>query len=62
MPFKSKKQKEKFAQMVAEGKISAETFNEWEAATPKKLPERVGKKPSGKITSLKQLREFAKKK
>lgn len=47
MPFKSKAQRRKFGEMVKQGKISQETFNEWNAATGKeKLPERVGKKPA----------------
>ena len=42
MPFTSKAQIRKFRQMVAEGKISQETFDEWMAATahPEQLPER----------------------
>jgi hypothetical protein len=45
MPFKSKAQRRKFAQLLVEGKISNETFEEWNRATGrKKLPERVGSK------------------
>jgi hypothetical protein len=29
MPFKSKAQRRKFAQLLVEGKISDETFEEW---------------------------------
>ena len=43
MPFKSKAQRRKFAQLLIEGKISNETFEEWNRETgAKKLPERVG--------------------
>lgn len=44
MPFKSQAQREKFLAMVAEGKISQATFDEWEKETGStKLPARVGK-------------------
>ena len=49
MPFKSQAQRRKFAQLLVEGKISPETFEEWNRETGgAKLPERVGskKKPS----------------
>jgi len=42
MPFKSKAQRRKFAQLLVEGKISNQTFEEWNRETgAKKLPERV---------------------
>jgi hypothetical protein len=42
MPFKSKAQRRKFAHLLVEGKISDETFEEWNKETGKKtLPERV---------------------
>jgi len=42
MPFKSQAQRRKFAQLLVEGKISDETFEEWNRETGrKKLPERV---------------------
>jgi len=42
MPFKSQAQRRKFAQLLVEGKISNETFEEWNRETgAKKLPERV---------------------
>jgi hypothetical protein len=45
MPFKSKAQRRKFAQLLVEGKISDETFEEWNRETGRKtLPERVGSK------------------
>ena len=44
MPFKSQAQRRKFAQLLVEGKISNETYEEWNRETGgKKLPERVGK-------------------
>ena len=42
MPFKSQAQRRKFAQLLVEGKITNETFEEWNRETGrKKLPERV---------------------
>ena len=47
MPFKSQAQRRKFAQLLVEGKISNETFEEWNRETGgAKLPERV--KPKGR--------------
>ena len=45
MPFKSQAQRRKFAQLLVEGRISNETFEEWNRETGgKKLPERVARK------------------
>ena len=45
MPFKSKAQRRKFAQLLVEGKISDETYEEWNRETGRKvLPERVKRK------------------
>ena len=45
MPFKSKAQRRKFAELLVEGKISDQTYEEWNRSTGKKtLPERVKKK------------------
>ena len=45
MPFKSQAQRRKFAQLLVEGKISNETFEEWNRDTGgKRLPERVKRK------------------
>ena len=42
MPFKSQAQRRKFAQLLVEGKISPQTFEEWNRETgAAKLPERV---------------------
>jgi len=47
MPFKSKAQRRKFAELLVEGKIKPETFEEWNRATgSKSLPERVTAKKS----------------
>jgi hypothetical protein len=47
MPFKSKAQRRKFAQLLVEGKISNQTFEEWNRETgKKKLPEHVSTKTS----------------
>ena len=49
MPFKSKAQRRKFAELLVTGKISDETFEEWNRSTGSaELPERV--KPRAKKT------------
>jgi hypothetical protein len=49
MPFKSQAQRRKFAQLLVEGKISNETFEEWNRETGgRKLPERVKAKKTAK--------------
>jgi hypothetical protein len=55
MPFKSKAQRRKFAQLLVEGKVSNQTFEEWNRETgTKKLPERVVRaKPARKKTKTK---------
>ena len=48
MPFKSQAQRRKFAELLVQGKISNETFEEWNRETGgKKLPERAKKKVTG---------------
>ena len=45
MPFKSKAQRRKFAELLVKGEISPETYEEWNRETGGKvLPERVKKK------------------
>jgi hypothetical protein len=45
MPFKSQAQRRKFAQLLVEGKISNQTFEEWNRETGgARLPERVAPK------------------
>ena len=52
MPFKSQAQRRKFAQLLVEGKISPQTFEEWNRETGgKKLPERAGRKPAAASTA-----------
>ena len=42
MPFKSAAQRRKFAELLVQGKISPETFEEWNRETgSRNLPERV---------------------
>lgn len=42
MPFKSQAQRRKFAQLLVEGKISPDTYEEWNRETGgAKLPERA---------------------
>ena len=42
MPFKSKAQRRKFAELLVKGEISEETFEEWNRSTGfRELPERV---------------------
>jgi MoxR-like ATPase len=58
MPFKSKAQRRKFAQLLVEGKISDETYEEWNRETGRKeLPERVkAKSKSSKSRPAKKSR------
>ena len=52
MPFKSQAQRRKFAQLLVEGKISNQTFEEWNRETGgRKLPERVKPKARSASTS-----------
>lgn len=45
MPFKSKAQRRKFAELLVKGEISPETYEEWNKETGgRELPERVKKK------------------
>ena len=49
MPFNSQAQRRKFAQLLVEGKISNETFEEWNKETGSaSLPERVKRKAKKK--------------
>ena len=49
MPFKSKAQRRKFAELLVTGKITPETYEEWNRETGRKiLPERVKKKKKAK--------------
>jgi hypothetical protein len=58
MPFKSNAQRRKFAELLVTGKISNETFEEWNRETGgAKLPERV--KPKVKAKSKTKARTGA---
>jgi hypothetical protein len=49
MPFKSKAQRRKFAELLVKGEISEETYEEWNRSTGSaSLPERVHPKRPGK--------------
>jgi hypothetical protein len=50
MPFKSQAQRRKFAELLVAGKISPETYEEWNRETGgRKLPERAkGKSPGAR--------------
>ena len=58
MPIKSKAQRRKFAELLVEGKITPETFEEWNrAAGSAELPERLHpKQPKRKATSKRKTR------
>jgi hypothetical protein len=58
MPFKSQAQRRKFAELLVQGKISPQTFEEWNRETGgKKLPERVKKKKASAKTTRKRKRK-----
>ena len=60
MPFKSKAQRRKFAELLVKGEISPETFEEWNRETGRaKLPERVrpkARKKTSRKTKAKRAR------
>ena len=59
MPFKSQAQRRKFAELLVKGKISNETFEEWNRETGSvKLPERV--KPKARRKAKRKTRSKAK--
>jgi hypothetical protein len=61
MPFKSQAQRRKFAQLLVEGKISNETFEEWNRETGgAKLPDRVEPKPVPKAKAKRRPKARAK--
>ena len=62
MPFKSKAQRRKFAELLVNGKITDEAYERWNQTTGRKeLPERVhpeakpGKKRTAKTTTKKRI-------
>jgi hypothetical protein len=63
MPFKSQAQRRKFAELLVQGKISNETFEEWNRETGgKHLPERVKRKTQTRKKTKGGTRRAAKKK
>ena len=55
MPFKSKAQRRKFAELLVKGEISEETFEEWNRETGSAhLPERVKKTAKKQSPSARQ--------
>jgi hypothetical protein len=63
MPFKSKAQRRKFAELLVTGKISPETYEEWNRSTGgKELPERVKHKAKRTTKRKTEKRKTAKRK
>jgi hypothetical protein len=65
MPFKSRAQRRKFAELLVKGKISPETFEEWNRETGSaELPEHVkqGAKPRKKTAAKKKTARTGRKK
>lgn len=63
MPFKSRAQRRKFAELLVQGKISPETFEVWNRETgAKELPERVDKTASAKRKTKRKTKRKAKRK
>jgi hypothetical protein len=61
MPLKSRAQRRKFAELLVQGKISPETFEEWNRETGgAKLPERVTR-PTKRLKKKSSLRGRRKK-
>jgi hypothetical protein len=57
MPFKSKAQRRKFAELLVKGEISPETYEEWNRETGvRQLPERVKRKKKKKKKKAKRAR------
>jgi hypothetical protein len=55
MPFKSKAQRRKFAELLVKGEITPETYEEWNRETGgKQLPERVKAKKKARKTARKR--------
>jgi len=57
VPFKSQAQRRKFAQLLVEGKISPQTFEEWNRETgSKRLPQHVAKRKKRAVRKRKKAR------
>jgi hypothetical protein len=62
MPFKSKAQRRKFAELLVNGKISDQTYEEWNRSTGKKeLPERLHPEAGAKNKTTTKKKATAKK-
>ncbi len=62
MPFKSKAQRRKFAELLVKGEITPETYEEWNRSTGSaELPERVKHKAKKKSSSKKKRAKSKKK-
>jgi hypothetical protein len=62
MPFKSKAQRRKFAELLVKGKISPETYEEWNRETGgAKLPEYANRKKKASTSKKKTKRTVRKK-
>jgi len=62
MPFKSQAQRRKFAQLLVEGRISPQTYEEWNRETGSQaLPERVRRKTTRTKKTTAKRRKTAKK-
>ena len=58
MPFKSKAQRRKFAELLVEGKITDEQYEEWNRSTGRKvLPERLHPKKTTRASTAKRARK-----
>jgi len=63
MPFKSKAQRRKFAELLVDGKITDEQYEEWNRSTGKKeLPERIHPVPGAKKKTTATKKTTARKK
>jgi len=63
VPFKSQAQRRKFAQLLVEGKISPDTFEEWNRETgSRRLPERAKRKSTPKKKASRPTRARPKRK
>ena len=61
MPFKSQAQRRKFAELLVQGKISPETYEEWNRETgSKKLPDHVKPKARARKKTAAKRRASAK--
>jgi hypothetical protein len=55
MPFKSKAQRRKFAELLVKGEITEEAYERWNQETGgAELPERVGARKRGKTTKARK--------